>query len=154
MITIYSSRHLGWQDDISINLYKLIVDSSDNLPDSEYYPDTTHRISQGSTAWVVEDSTMYMYNSESEQVIQDIGNAPDYNQLTNKPSINGTTLAGALSLDDIGAASKTTTDSLQEKTVGMTEGGSNHITVGGIRVYVSSTAPTGDIPDGSVGVGW
>jgi hypothetical protein len=36
----------------------------------------------------------------------------------------------------------------------MTEGGSNYITVGGIRVYVSATAPTGAIPDGSVGVGW
>lgn len=24
----------------------------------------------------------------------------------------------------------------------------------GIRVYVSATAPTGDIPDGSIGVGW
>ena len=42
----------------------------------------------------------------------------------------------------------------QDKTVGMSEGGSNYITVGGIRVYVSATAPTGDIPDGSVGVGW
>jgi hypothetical protein len=42
----------------------------------------------------------------------------------------------------------------QDKTVGMSEGGSNYITVGGIRVYVSSTAPTGNIPDGSVGVGW
>ena len=42
----------------------------------------------------------------------------------------------------------------QAKTTGMTEGGSNYITVGGIRVYVSATAPTGDIPDGSVGVGW
>lgn len=31
----------------------------------------------------------------------------------------------------------------QAKTTGMTEGGSNYITVGGIRVYVSSTAPTG-----------
>ena len=42
----------------------------------------------------------------------------------------------------------------QAKTVGMTAGGSNYITVGSIRVYVSATAPTGDIPDGSVGVGW
>ena len=42
----------------------------------------------------------------------------------------------------------------QAKTTGMTEGGSNYITVGGIRVYVSATAPTGTIPDGSVGVGW
>ena len=31
----------------------------------------------------------------------------------------------------------------QEKTTGMTEGGSNYITVNGIRVYVSATAPTG-----------
>lgn len=29
----------------------------------------------------------------------------------------------------------------QGKTTGMTEGGSNYITVGGIRVYVSATAP-------------
>jgi hypothetical protein len=42
----------------------------------------------------------------------------------------------------------------QDKTVGMSEGGSNYITVGGIRVYVSATAPTGNITDGSVGVGW
>lgn len=31
----------------------------------------------------------------------------------------------------------------QGKTTGMSEGGSNYITVGGIRVYVSATAPTG-----------
>lgn len=31
----------------------------------------------------------------------------------------------------------------QAKTTGMTAGGSNYITVGGIRVYVSATAPTG-----------
>ena len=39
-----------------------------------------------------------------------------------------------------------TAEKLQEdeaKTVGMTEGGSNYITVNGIRVYVSATAPTG-----------
>ena len=49
---------------------------------------------------------------------------------------------------------KTNILSEQAKTTGMTEGGSNYITVGGIRVYVSATAPTGNIPDGSVGVGW
>ena len=30
----------------------------------------------------------------------------------------------------------------------------NYFTVNGIRVYVSSTAPTGDIPAGSIGLGW
>lgn len=29
-----------------------------------------------------------------------------------------------------------------------------YIEVNGIRLYVSSTEPTGDIPDGSIGVGW
>lgn len=30
----------------------------------------------------------------------------------------------------------------------------NYFTVNGIRVYVSATAPTGDIPEGSIGIGW
>ena len=29
-----------------------------------------------------------------------------------------------------------------------------YLTLNGIRLYISSTAPTGDIPDGSIGVGW
>lgn len=29
-----------------------------------------------------------------------------------------------------------------------------YITVNGIRLYVSSTEPTGNIPDGSIGMGW
>ena len=33
-------------------------------------------------------------------------------------------------------------------------GGNGYALINGIRLYVSSTAPTGDIPDGSVGVGW
>jgi hypothetical protein len=49
---------------------------------------------------------------------------------------------------------KTNILSEQQKTTGMSAGGSNYITVGGIRLYVASSAPTGDIPDGSVGVGW
>lgn len=42
----------------------------------------------------------------------------------------------------------------QSKTIGMTEGGSNYITVNGIRFYISSTTPTGTIPVGSIGVGF
>ena len=29
-----------------------------------------------------------------------------------------------------------------------------YFTLNGIRVYVSSTAPTGTIPEGSIGLGW
>lgn len=41
----------------------------------------------------------------------------------------------------------------QAKTVGMTAGGTDYITVNGIRVYVSATQPTGDIPVGSLWIG-
>lgn len=40
----------------------------------------------------------------------------------------------------------------QEDTVA--QGGNGYALINGIRLYVSSTAPTGNIPDGSVGVGW
>ena len=35
-----------------------------------------------------------------------------------------------------------------------TDGTNYWITVNGIRLYFASSAPTGDIPDGSIGVGW
>jgi hypothetical protein len=38
---------------------------------------------------------------------------------------------------------ETNISSEQAKTTGMTAGGTDYITVGGIRVYVSATAPTG-----------
>jgi hypothetical protein len=38
-------------------------------------------------------------------------------------------------------------DYIEEQTGG-------YIEVNGIRIYVSSTAPTGTIPDGSIGLGW
>lgn len=82
------------------------------------------------------------------------GGTTDYTALSNKPQINSTTLTGNLSSSDIGVASATDMATEQAKTVGMTAGGSNYITVGGIPFYVSSTAPTGDILDGSIGVGW
>ena len=71
------------------------------------------------------------------------GGTSDYSDLSNKPQINSVELSGNKSLSDIGAASATDMSAEQAKTTGMTEGGSNYITVGGIRVYVSATAPTG-----------
>lgn len=42
-------------------------------------------------------------------------------------------------------------DGQQNTTV---SGGNGYALINGIRLYVSDTAPTGNIPDGSVGVGW
>ena len=116
----------------------------------------------------------------------------DYTQLNNKPQINSVTLTGNVSLEDLGAAAAadiptTPTDigaepaitsenmldadlvddsnstnkfataaqlaqiatnetnilSEQAKTTGMTAGGANYIVVNGIKIFVSSTEPTG-----------
>lgn len=96
------------------------------------------------------------------------GGTTNYNALENKPQINSHELSGDKSSSDLGlqaALSQTQLDAVnsgidstkvqqistnetnisteQGKTVGMTAGGSNYITVGGIRVYVSATEPTG-----------
>ena len=43
--------------------------------------------------------------------------------------------------------------SLQGKVKAHSEGGTDYDVINGIRVYVSSTAPTGDIPTGSLWIG-
>ena len=43
--------------------------------------------------------------------------------------------------------------SLQGKVKAHSEGGTNYDVINGIRVYVSATAPTGDIPTGSLWIG-
>lgn len=53
-------------------------------------------------------------------------------------------------LDQINT-NKTNISNQQDTTA---QGGNGYAIINGIRLYVSSTAPTGDIPDGSVGVGW
>lgn len=42
---------------------------------------------------------------------------------------------------------------LQGKVKAHSEGGTNYDVINGIRVYVSATAPTGDIPTGSIWIG-
>ena len=96
------------------------------------------------------------------------GGTTNYNVLENKPQINSHELSGNKSSSDLGLQptlttaqqaavdsgidstkvqqiSTNTTNILSEqaKTTGMTEGGSNYITVGGKRVYVDSNPPTG-----------
>ena len=104
------------------------------------------------------------------------GGTSNYNALENKPQINSHELSGNKSSSDLGlqdsltetqlaavnsginaenlSQMETNISSLQEKTSSMGTAGTNYITVNGIRIYVSSTAPTGDIPDGSVGLGF
>ncbi len=81
------------------------------------------------------------------------GGTDDYTDLSNKPQINSITLTGNKSLSDIGAATATDITAQQAKTSCMGTAGTNYVIINGIRVYVNSTAPTGDIPDGSIWIG-
>lgn len=67
----------------------------------------------------------------------------DYDNLENLPTMNGNTIKGTMVSSDLGLASESDVQAEQAKTTGMTEGGSNYITVGGRRVYVDSNPPTG-----------
>lgn len=96
----------------------------------------------------------YTYATESD--LQDIARAIiDVAGIVTDPikSISAK-LGEGLSFDTNNAIKVNGLSELQAKTVGMSTGGSNYIVVGGIPFYVSSTAPTGNIPDGSIGVGW
>jgi hypothetical protein len=53
------------------------------------------------------------------------GGTTDYNALDNKPSINGTTLQGDLTLEDIGAASNGSRNSYDAEGEEVTVGGSS-----------------------------
>lgn len=103
------------------------------------------------------------------------GGTSDYDQLSNRPQINNTTLTGNKTSSDLGLQSELTEAQLaaansgitseklsnvendilniQGKLTAHTAGGANYDTINGIRVYVSSTAPTGDIPTGSLWIG-
>jgi hypothetical protein len=69
------------------------------------------------------------------------GGTTDYNALDNKPSINGTTLQGDLTLEDIGAASNGSRNSYDAEEEEVTVGGSGgntydpddeHVIIGGL----------------------
>lgn len=102
----------------------------------------------------------------------------DYTDLTNKPQINSVELSGNKSLTDLGIQEELSSSQLDAVNSGITsadvtqigtnennilsvqgkvkahsEGGTDYDVINGIRVYVSATQPTGDIPVGSLWIG-
>ena len=49
---------------------------------------------------------------------------------------------------------QTNKDAIDDQQNTTDSGGNGYALINGIRLYVASSAPTGNIPDGSVGVGW
>lgn len=115
MIQIYNNKHLTWDGTTSINHYELFADTVADLPSDPYYfssPEKgSYKIAQGSIAWVIDVSEIYMLDSEGTWVLETIsgggggGGTTDYNVLTNKPSINSVELSGNKTLSDLGIQS-------------------------------------------------
>lgn len=137
-----------------------------SVPSDAVFTDTTYEskaaVQSGSDVSLVTTGEKYTWNnkqnaiSTSSRLAGNAVNMTGYAKASEQAAIS----SGDVMTTAIGKLEKKADDnknnilSEQAKTTGMTEGGSNYITVGGIRVYVSATAPTGNIPDGSIGVGW
>lgn len=193
MVTLIKYGALSGGEKYNVNVLSLDGLSTDTKPIRifiEYGSDGREvgrtGIPNGSLYTEIDTGDTYMYDADGTTWYKVSlggggggGGTTDYSALTNKPSINNTTLSGNKTSADLGLQSALTSTQLsavnsginstkvgqietnrgniateQAKTTGMGAGGSNYITVGGIRLYVSDTAPTGTIPDGSVGVGW
>lgn len=113
MIQIYNNKHLTWDGTTSINHYELFADTVTDLPSDPYYfssPDKgNYKMAQGSIAWVIDVSEIYMLDSGGTWVLESIsggggggGGTTNYNALTNKPSINSVELNGNKTLSDLG----------------------------------------------------
>lgn len=113
MIQIYNNKHLTWDGTTSINHYELFADTVTDLPSDPYYfssPDKgSYKMAQGSIAWVIDVSEIYMLDSGGTWVLESIsggggggGGTTNYNALTNKPSINSVELNGNKTLSDLG----------------------------------------------------
>lgn len=73
MVTIYKNHHIKWNGTASVNLYELFADSASDLPTDPYYfstDDAKYIISQGSIAWIISTSEMYIFNSQGSWVLQ------------------------------------------------------------------------------------
>ena len=67
MLSIFNTKHMTWEDETtSVNYYELFLDSAEDLPDDVYCfstGDIKYKIMQGSLAYDISTSDMYMINS-------------------------------------------------------------------------------------------
>lgn len=181
MVSIVHERYLETVNGRTVTRVDLCVDTSSELPAVNALSGRT--IAQGSTARVINDGTIYGFKSDGTWVSQSAG-SESYSDLTDKPAINGVTLAGDKSWEDLGVDDRlsdestnpvqnmvvtssinmitselsTTTakaDTATTKLTGVARTATNYIQMAnGVRLYISTTEPTGNIPEGSIGIGW
>lgn len=79
MVSIFSSKHVGWEGKevgqvlCSLNIFILFADSLADLPTDLYYFSSDkgrYKITQGSIAYVISSSELYMLDSTGTWVQQ------------------------------------------------------------------------------------
>ena len=78
MLSIFNTVHKFWEEEntVSVNYYELFVDSTDDLPDDVYCFSTDsmrYKIMQGSVAYDISTSDIYMLASDGTWAVQSIG---------------------------------------------------------------------------------
>lgn len=103
---------------------------------------------------IVDDSSSTNKFNMQADWSQTITTAGDY--IKNKPTL-GTAAAAAttdFATSAQGLKADSAVQSISNQQNAIADGGNGYAIINGTRVYVSSTAPTGDIPDGSIGLGF
>ena len=100
-LSIIREKYLCMQNGRTLTRAYICVDTASELPSENALSGRT--LAQGSIARVINDGTIYGFKSDGTWVIQSAGPG-SYSDLTNKPAINGVTLAGDKSWEDLGLA--------------------------------------------------
>lgn len=116
MVSIRNEKFVKYEDNLSVVRVKINVDSADELPETDDFSGKI--LYQGSTARDLSTGDLYALTSEGEWIKQSVSSGgqgtDNYNDLSNKPSINNVTLQGNKSLSDIGTYSKAEIDGMTE----------------------------------------
>lgn len=124
--TYATKQELGGKQDAIDSSHKLSADLVDDTNTTNKFTNATEKQTWNGK----QDTTLASW-------------APGSATTHSTPAVGDTLTEALQKIDNNQRNDETNILSEQAKTTGMTEGGSNYITVGGIRVYVSATAPTG-----------
>lgn len=116
MVSIRNEKFVKYEDNLSVVRVRINVDSADELPETDDFSGKI--LYQGSTARDLSTGDLYALTSSGEWIKQSASSGgqgmDNYNDLSNKPQINGVTLQGNKSLSDIGTYSKAEIDGMTE----------------------------------------
>lgn len=136
------------------------VEGKYNIPDNTFAhiigngTDQSHRSNAFAVDW---NGKIYTNNATTGvDVCTDLQSKIDSTHKLSADLVNDTSstnkFATSAQLSQI-ATNQSNIDGQQNATTD-TVAGRGYALINGIRIYASSTAPTGDIPDGSIGIGW